>query len=412
MMFDRPDPFGLKREQKILASGIRDIFTHTHPVKTIELLFGRTDEIRQIIESLNQPGQSILLFGDRGVGKTSLASISPFIAKSVSPIDHIIIKSCTSEDNFNSIFSHFLSALKIDTPKKIKKTRSSALNAEANAGFAKGGGESSRSEEREYEYGNLTVSDVATKVKDFNAVFVIDEADAINNISDKHKIGELIKHISDIRINVRILLSGISEVGSDIIDGHISAQRCTRTIRVNRMTKAELSQIIHGGSKKAGLVFQEKIIKAIVDTSDGFPHYTHLLALKCAEEAIATNVKNIDSTIYNKAQHLAANESEAALIRDFNDAIRGQSHNTLRHILLAAACTSKEHSEFQSDELRLEYKRISGNDISQGELNNFLPRIISSGRHTILRRIAKGVYCFNDPRMPCFIRISCTDIPF
>jgi len=305
-----------------------------------------------------------------------------------------------------------LDKLKIDTPKKIKKTRSSKLNAEANAGFAKEGGSSSRTEEREYEYNSLTVSDVTTRVKDYNAIFVIDEADAIKNHSDKLKIGELIKHVSDTKIPLRILLSEISEIGVDIIAGHPSAQRCARTIRVNRMTKAELTQIIQGGSKQAGLTFQEKVIKNIVETSDGFPHYTHLLALKCAEEAIATDEKIIDHAIYLKAQHLAANESEASLIKNFNDAIRGQSHDTIKYILLAAACATIEHNEFQSEELRREYKRISGKEISQGELNNFLPRIISSDRQKILRRIAKGVYCFNDPRMPCFIRIHCADIPF
>ena len=45
-------------------------------------------------------------------------------------------------------------------------------------------------------------------------------------------------------------------------------------------------------------------------------------------------------------------------------------------------------------------------EVNQGWLNNYLQNIVSEGSNTILRRLAKGVYKFNDPRMPSYIKLA------
>ena len=70
------DLFGIEREEKIKLSGARDIFTPHQPIHSLELFFGRANEVRALIEHLNTPGQHALLFGDRGVGKSSLANVA------------------------------------------------------------------------------------------------------------------------------------------------------------------------------------------------------------------------------------------------------------------------------------------------------------------------------------------------
>jgi hypothetical protein len=49
----RPDPFGQKRERRITKSGVRDVFTPHHPVHHIDLLHGRRDEVRRLLENIN-----------------------------------------------------------------------------------------------------------------------------------------------------------------------------------------------------------------------------------------------------------------------------------------------------------------------------------------------------------------------
>ena len=44
-------------------------------------------------------------------------------------------------------------------------------------------------------------------------------------------------------------------------------------------------------------------------------------------------------------------------------------------------------------------------EMTSGGLNNYLKKLASVEDITILRRIAKGVYRFNDPRMPSYVKI-------
>ena len=75
------DPFGLQLEKKIEKSGVRKVFTPHAPVQIQELLFGRSGTVKQIINQISNPGAYPILYGDRGVGKTSLASIVEIVIR-------------------------------------------------------------------------------------------------------------------------------------------------------------------------------------------------------------------------------------------------------------------------------------------------------------------------------------------
>ncbi|MEO8629363.1 MAG: hypothetical protein ABI612_14865 [Betaproteobacteria bacterium] len=67
------DLFGLRRERRIIKSGVRNIFTPRQTIHSVSLFFGREALVRKLIEQIDTPGQHALLYGDRGVGKSSLA---------------------------------------------------------------------------------------------------------------------------------------------------------------------------------------------------------------------------------------------------------------------------------------------------------------------------------------------------
>ena len=63
-------------ERRLNESGVRNVFTPHTPINQESLFRGRSSEVQQILSTLNTPGQHVLLFGDRGVGKSSLANIA------------------------------------------------------------------------------------------------------------------------------------------------------------------------------------------------------------------------------------------------------------------------------------------------------------------------------------------------
>ena len=53
------------------------VFTPATPIQSADLFSGRSDLLLRIADAVNQPGMHCILFGERGVGKTSTSRLSP-----------------------------------------------------------------------------------------------------------------------------------------------------------------------------------------------------------------------------------------------------------------------------------------------------------------------------------------------
>lgn len=145
-------------------------------------------------------------------------------------------------------------------------------------------------------------------------------------------------------------------------------------------------------------------MREIIYLSKGYPYFTHLLALKCAEEAIVNGRKTIALEHLHHATTIAANDSEGTLARQYQDAIRSYNRNLYKEILIA--CAGLNQAEFSAANIRDAMRELIGREVTQGELNNHFQRLVSDDGTRILQRLSKGVYRFSDPRMPCYIQIS------
>lgn len=402
------DPFGIEREEKIRFSNVRQVFTPHQPIQSLNLFFGRTDEVRALIEQLNTPGQHALLFGDRGVGKSSLANVACELLLSKLAEGNFFRKRCDSTDTFTSIFADPLESVGIDMSlmeSEISKTE----GGKADIGVpGLGGGIHSTTQHKSKQRGLLTEAQspgwVAKQLENTPGLLLVDELDALRDPSDRHRIAELIKQLSDAASPFKILLVGIADTGSDLTAGHPSVDRCLRETRLNRMSDPELRQILDEGEKQLGLRFNSQAKSRIVSVSSGYPHFTHLLALKAAEDAIAEDRTEINQTNIETATRRAVNDSEGRLKRVYEEACRSYGTEEYRYIICAAAMLGAD--EFTASELRKKYQEIWRKPIRQTSLNNYFNRLVSDGHGTIIRRIAKGVYRFNDPRMPSYVRIA------
>lgn len=399
------DLFGLTRETQIIKSGVREIFTPHRPIQSMDLFFGRQKEVQKIIEQINTPGQHSILYGERGVGKSSLANISTKILISKIIKGKLYTKRCDSKDNFLSMLSDPLSDFGVEI--NLEGT-SEAHKQGGKAGIkipiADAGISSERTTTKTYSHQALTASTIAALLQDKKGLLYIDEVDRIKDIEDKYALAELIKLLSDNGSPFKILIVGVAETADELTGGHPSVQRCLKETQLPGMTNEELKEIVNGGAKKAKLLFDESVITMIAKLSSGYAHFTHLLALKCAEEAISRNTNMIDRNCLNDAIKLAVEDAEGSLKRNYAEAIRSYGTDMYKTVLLAAARLTRV--EFTADQLRQNVEKIQGEPITQGALNNYLKRLVSDDNSCILKRMAKGVYKFCDPRMPSYIKIA------
>lgn len=398
------DPFGLGREERIRQSKVREVFTPHQPINKIDLLFGREKEVQKLIENVNTPGQHVLLFGDRGVGKSSLANVAQFILLGNGHRQGFM-KRCDSEDTFETIVQGPLRAVGADLQlERVTQGRRRSRDMGVEKGVVLRFGRASEIVETFKASGTLSPSVVAEALQALNGLLVVDEADAIANSKDKRKIAELIKHLSDNGSGFKIMVVGIAGTGDELTAAHPSVERCLKETHLSRMSSGELSQIITNGAAKLELKFTRGASGAIVRLSSGYPYFTHLLSLKCAEEAIAGGYKEIGVEDLEYALQAAVEEAEGALKRRYDNAIRSSNTDMYRIILMAAASVGQ--GEFAAQGLREAISAITGEVISQGTLNNYFKRLVSTDGTTLLRRVDKGFYRFEDPRMLSFVRIA------
>lgn len=410
----------LKRENKIKVSRVREIFTPSKPINDAKFFAGRNNELSKLISQFNTPGLHSLLYGERGVGKSSLANVFHIVTLFKNNLDTNKILdswkiSCNSSTTFEEILREPLKKFEVDTLiQQVDSTDEKGANLKITgkllgliAGGSAEGGINAKSETSVVRDGpskHITPSFAAKILGDHQAFLVIDEADRLENPTTKQQLAELIKQLSDIDSKFKILIVGVAETGGELIESHESISRCLGEIKLGRMTSEELEQIITKGAYKLGISFEEEVTNKIVKLSAGYPHFTHLLALKCAEDAVAEGYSPIEMKHLATAIHRAVSEYEGALKRNYDSAIIS-SNTDMYHVILVAAA-NLDKPEFSAEDLRNEICRITGKSVSQQSLSNYFKKLVSENNSTIFRRVAKGMYRFNDPRMSSYIKIA------
>lgn len=399
------DRFGLGRLKLIVKSGIRDVFTPFTPVSDIDLLFGRSDEVSRLISVYTTPGQHALIFGERGVGKSSLANVVNKILLGGLFDNNYHSFSCTTSTTFEDLVEGPLRVAGIDISLETTEiTSKQNLSGGVTAGLVNAGGGREDSQTTTYRrLRPVTPSEASSALAQQAGLLVIDEADALQRDEDKVRIAEFVKLLSDRDSKYRVMIVGIAETASELTGAHPSVQRCLREIRLRRIPDSGLEEIIDVGASQVDLTYRTEVIKEIVYCSDGYPYFTHLLALKSGELATSDERVIVEESDLRSAMDLAAEDSEGSLRNAYDDAVRSSSTDMYRTVLHAASLLPGP--EFTSEALRQSIEKLTGEPITQGSLNNYFQKLVNQDGTLILRRVKKGMYRFADPRMAAYVRM-------
>ena len=239
-------------------------------------------------------------------------------------------------------------------------------------------------------------------MKDNRILFVIDEADVLVGDDNKSKLAEFIKHLSDYESQFKVLVVGISSTGRDLICNHKSVERCLNEISLLPIAITELINIIKKGEEKTGLNFDSDVINDIVDVSGGYPHFVHLIALKCAEIAVIERDKDILPICLAKALKMAASFSEGNLIRTYEGAISKNTGESRKIILAAALCHPRG---FLVSELLEMTNQVIAPELGKHKIKSCLYRWMKSTELNLIVRVERGHYKFSDPRIMSYVKM-------
>ena len=384
----------LEDRRRIAKSGIEDVFTPTHPIDPV-LFCGRNREACQILEGLYLKGGHVILYGDRGVGKTSLALFACSKYEGA-PFKRV---GCSTDDSFMTVMEKVFAEYGIS----ITTHDSKSSNASISIPYLSAGKEHSK------EYHCCSQMDNATwvgaQLLNQAGILFLDEFDTIpnSNVKEKHKFAELMKYLSDRSSDLHVFVVGISNSIDEIFEGHKSVDRCLTQVQLHRMSNEELRSIIEKGEQRTGVKFEQEVKDRIVNGSLGFPYFTHLISLHASRLAVIDGRDVVTMADYNNGLLKAMEQADHSLKDKYKTAV-GYNDNLLKRELLYVAALLGDSREFTMKEWIAKYKDIFNKDIANVTINGQMQKNIGK-QDSLLRNIKKGVYIFEDSRMPCYISL-------
>lgn len=396
-MTDAPHPDAVISDRMAV---LRQRFRPSAPVDTQGLFKGRVQQLGRVFGVVSEVGQHGVLYGERGVGKTSLASVTRSIISTRQPGLHRSVRlQCSAEDSFGSVWQKFIDAMvsEVDV---------------APAAEAKVLGELLARATEIINYDAVSPDRVFRGLRvlshDAPLLVIIDEFDRIADDRARELFADLVKALSDNLVTCTLLLVGVADDVDDLIVGHESVERALVQIPMPRMTPDELRTIVVEGLEAAGLDIEPAATDRILRLSQGLPHYTHLLGGAAGDLALLGNVDVVGLEALEEALILALQKAQQSVLRAYTVATSSAREDTLhRQVLLACALTqTDELGFFAPADVRKPFSLIMRQPKEIAAFSRHLPALCHENRGSVLQGRGgerKRRYRFSNPLLQPYV---------
>lgn len=355
-------------------------FSPTAPVDERKLFAGRLLQVQTLLRTIAQKGQHAILFGERGVGKTSLANVlSTFIGGAINIVAPRI--NCDGLDTFESVWRKVLDEIQLS--RKVHSIGFSDLhNVEQLASS------SLLPDPVTPEGIRRTLSMIAQGVL---PILIIDEFDRLST-SVKRQMADTIKTISDHAVNVTVILVGVADSVNELIEEHQSVERALVQVRMPRMTNDEIGAIISTGLDLLELQIDEPARSLIVTLSQGLPHYAHLLGFHASEMALSSGQKTITIEIVENAIAVAIDGAQQSIKTAWHTATSSpRKDNLFAEVLMACALAKTDDlGYFAAQDVRDPLRSILGRQIDIANYAQHLADFCGEKKGPVLQRTGES----------------------
>lgn len=391
---------------------LSEVVSPSRPIRSIQYLKGRESQLDTIDRALFAPGRHVFIYGDRGVGKSSLAATAAYQYQSIE--SEPIFVSGSIDDTFKTVVANIANHA-------LGRSRVEAVKRQSNMSF----------EWRGLKWGagvEISTIDIATQIQSVGdatellkqvakqhsdkPIVVLDEFDTIAEQSERNKFAALLKQLGDQSVNLKFIFTGIGSTLEELLGAHQSAYRQLETVELPRLAWEARREIVVRAAEAFGLSVDDNVNWRIAAVSDGYPYYVHLIAEKMLWEAFYDEkiVNSLDPVHYQLGLRAAIQSISAELKKPYEQAVnfREQDYENVVWSTADGDDLLRSLSDMYEAYQVIVHKRESGNELDRTKYSEYVRKLKEKSYGEILEQVKgrKGWYLYREKMLRGFVRMQ------
>ena len=248
---------------------VRDAFTPSQPVNERAMFAGRRELLQSLIVAIEDQRLHFVLYGDRGIGKTSILHVLSDLATDA---DYLVCYiSCGDRMSFT------------DFARRIAQR----IPLLYHGGYAPGSAEIEQGQHLADilppgEVDVSTFGEMLGKLSDTRVLMLLDEFDRVETDDFRRSIAELVKSLSDRAAPAQVVIAGVAPDLAELIAQIPSIRRNVLGVLVPNMNDEEVGEMLAIAERRTGLTFTPDARELIGLASLGLPYLVGLVAQHAA----------------------------------------------------------------------------------------------------------------------------------
>ena len=389
---------------------VRENLSSARPISNPQYLRGRATKLREISRAFNSHGRHVFIYGDRGIGKTSLAQSAATLFQS-SDADPILIACQNDSTLFSLVHDTCRRALApLDGTSKKRVTESLRISVpgltygkklETDSGFAPALTTINEA---------VAVLHVIAKEHSKAPVVILDEFDQLKDRKAQKGVADLLKQISDQSVNLRVIICGIGQSLEELIGIHLSSERLITPVELDRLPHDARWEIVSNAAEKFGITVDEEFLIRVGFISDGFPYYVHLLGemLFWAAHDEPEEISIIKSSHFYSCVKNAIQSAQVSLRLAYDNATQKYSDD-YQEVLWAFADKALLRRQltpvYNESYLPIMKRRAERPILTKSQFNNRVYNLTGDRHGNILEAKGAGWYQFRENVVRGYVRL-------
>jgi Cdc6-like AAA superfamily ATPase len=309
---------------------MRTAFTPSRPVTEPSMFAGRRVVLRSLIRAIEDQRLHVVIYGDRGIGKTSTVHVLSHLAREARYL--VRYTSCSENSDFSEIFRAIANDIPLIYHTDTDPTSTSAETDGVLADLL--------------PPGPVSVSQMAelmAKLTGIRVLIILDEFDRSESVKFRRSISELIKSLSDRSTRVQLVIAGVAANLTELIQHIPSIRRNIIGLPMPNMEADEVDELVRIGAATCDLAYNPETRNEISSLANGSPYLASLLSQHAGVAALDRGGTSVEPQDVSVAVSQALEEVEGRISPSMRHLIRNVIGRQQRIHLMEMATEALNH---------------------------------------------------------------------